>query len=92
MIYNEKSMMKNSHTFFENTECRYFPCHENSDPVRFNCLFCYCPLYSLGKYCGGAFEYVGEKKDVKCCSNCSFPHDPDNYDKVIAILKSNKEI
>lgn len=36
--------MENSHRFFENRECKYFPCHKGLED--FNCLFCYCPLYN----------------------------------------------
>jgi len=79
--------MKNNFKFFANTECRYFPCHGGISSVPFNCLFCYCPLYPLGEHCGGDFEYVGESKDVKCCSTCVFPHDPSNYDLVVAKLQ-----
>lgn len=42
--------MKNSSRFFENRECRYFPCHEGQEPL--NCLFCYCPFY-LKEKCPG---------------------------------------
>ena len=35
------------YAFFQNTACEYFPCHETKFPERFNCLFCYCPLYAL---------------------------------------------
>ena len=31
-------------TFFANTACRWFPCHETADPEHFNCLFCFCPV------------------------------------------------
>lgn len=79
--------MKNSFRFFRNVDCRYFPCHENSDVETFNCLFCYCPLYFLKDQCGGNFEYVGEKKDVKSCLHCLFPHIPENYDLINAKLK-----
>ena len=81
--------MKNSCEFFANTECRYFPCHENIAP--FNCLFCYCPLYPLREHCGGDFKYVGESQDVKCCSRCAFPHDPNNYDFIVAKLNDNRD-
>ena len=43
---------KNDNTnykFFSHRECEYFPCHKGADPERFNCLFCYCPLYLLGE-------------------------------------------
>ena len=43
----------NSDRFFQNRECRYFPCHTGVPEEEFNCLFCYCPLYTLGRKCGG---------------------------------------
>jgi Zn-finger protein len=79
--------MNNSDKFFRNTGCKYFPCHDLCPPERFNCLFCYCPLYFLGDQCGGAFEYTGNAKQIKNCTHCTFPHDPDNYDRIIAKLK-----
>ena len=79
--------MENSYKFFANTACRYFPCHENISAARFNCLFCYCPFYSLKEHCGGNFEYVGIWHNIKCCSKCTFPHDPDNYDLLVGKLK-----
>lgn len=38
-------MRSNSYRFFQNRECKFFPCHEVQDEDDFNCLFCYCPLY-----------------------------------------------
>ena len=64
--------------FFCNRECEYFPCHPGADPERFNCLFCYCPLYALGERCRGNFRYTD--KGIKDCTNCLVPHDPENYD------------
>ena len=49
------------YAFFQNTACEYFPCHETKFPERFNCLFCYCPLYALGKDCGGNFRYTAKR-------------------------------
>ena len=69
-------------SFFQNRACPYFPCHQAGRAEEFNCLFCYCPLYALGKGCGGAFRYTEE--GVKDCSSCAFPHRRDNYDRVIA--------
>lgn len=77
--------MKNSFKFFKNTDCVCFPCHEGVDPDRFNCLFCFCPLYFLGERCGGDFEYTS--KNIKCCTRCRFPHEPDNYETIIERLK-----
>lgn len=68
------------YAFFQNRECEFFPCHETSKPEDFNCLFCYCPLYALGKKCGGHFKY-GEN-GIKDCSACMLPHRRGNYDYV----------
>lgn len=70
------------YSFFQHKECEFFPCHKTDKPEDFNCLFCYCPLYALGKSCGGAFRYTEE--GVKDCSGCTFPHRKDNYDRMIA--------
>ena len=72
---------KNSCRFFANRECEYFPCHPGADPERFNCLFCYCPLYALGDKCGGNFKYT--YGGIKDCSDCMIPHKRDNYDCII---------
>ncbi|MBR6735806.1 MAG: cysteine-rich small domain-containing protein [Oscillospiraceae bacterium] len=68
------------YAFFCNKECEYFPCHPTNDPDNFNCLFCYCPLYALGKNCGGNPKFYG---DVKDCSQCAFPHNRNNYGKIM---------
>lgn len=74
------------YAFFQNRECEYFPCHAVTDGAEddFNCLFCYCPLYSLGERCGGAFRILDG--GVKDCSGCLFPHRRENYDEVLARL------
>ncbi|WP_026510441.1 MULTISPECIES: cysteine-rich small domain-containing protein [unclassified Butyrivibrio] len=80
--------MKNSSRFFANKECEYYPCHESENDI--NCLFCYCPLYNLK--CPGNFKIVdkGDRK-IKSCINCTFPHEPDNYDAVVSLLKNKGE-
>lgn len=76
--------MNNSHQFFENRECKYFPCHNRSGD--FNCLFCYCPLYTK-EHCPGNPHYVTVNgKSIKDCSECCFPHTPGNYDIIMKIL------
>ena len=70
------------YSFFQNRACEYFPCHEGVEESAFNCLFCYCPLYALGKACGGNCRY--NEKGNKDCSACVFPHVRDNYDKVVS--------
>ncbi|MGI6174321.1 MAG: cysteine-rich small domain-containing protein [Christensenellales bacterium] len=69
------------HQFFQNRECKFFPCHEGIDAEEFNCLFCYCPLYALGKKCGGNFWY--NERGNKVCTDCTFPHRKENYQKII---------
>lgn len=77
--------MDNSHRFFKNVDCKYYPCHETSGEL--NCLFCYCPLYPIKK-CPGSPEFVERNgRLVKNCKNCVFPHLPENYDKVVAALR-----
>ena len=74
-------MKQNDHSFFQNKDCQYFPCHK-TDRDDFNCLFCYCPLYALGDGCGGNFRYT--EKGIKDCTNCLIPHSPGGYDYVLA--------
>lgn len=63
--------------FVQNRACPSFPCHTGVEPERFNCLFCYCPLYPLGRNCGGNCTYT--EKGVKSCLHCNFPHVPEHY-------------
>ena len=73
--------MEHNHRFFRNLSCEYFPCHSGADPERFNCLFCYCPLYVLGDHCGGSCTYTAD--GTKDCSNCLLPHLPEGYDRIL---------
>ena len=68
--------------FFQNRQCECFPCHRGVAEEDFNCLFCFCPLYALGRRCGGDYRY--DDRGCKDCANCAFPHQRDNYDNVIA--------
>ena len=72
--------MEDKYRFFAHRECEFFPCHPGADPDRFNCLFCYCPLYCLGKNCGGNFTVL--ENEIKDCSGCLYPHIPENYQAV----------
>lgn len=67
--------------YFANTQCPYYPCHKGADPGDFNCLFCFCPLYSLEEDCGGAFCYT--KDGIKDCSHCLLPHKKEAYDRMM---------
>lgn len=67
--------------FFTNRDCPYFPCHEGIDLERFNCLFCYCPLYALGPRCGGNFSYT--EKGAKDCSRCTLTHNGNEGNRLV---------
>ena len=66
------------YAFFQNRDCEYFPCHEDIPEQDFNCLFCYCPLYTLGEDCGGNCCFT--ENGIKSCENCAFPHRRESYD------------
>ena len=76
---------ENSYRFFENKDCKYFPCHKGL--ADFNCLFCYCPMYRL-EHCPGNPRYFEKNgRRIKDCSGCTFPHDPEHYDTIMQILR-----
>ena len=69
--------MSENYKFFQHRDCEFFPCHKIADESKFNCLFCYCPLYALGDQCGGRFRYTEE--GTKDCTDCTIPHSPGGY-------------
>lgn len=82
-----RAKMEDSARFFSNKKCEYYPCHKMDGDL--NCLFCYCPLYSL-KNCPGNYEIKKiREREIKVCTNCTFPHHAENYDKIIRILRAN---
>lgn len=75
--------MKNSYKYFENRECKYYPCHEME---HMNCLFCYCPLHRM-EHCPGNPKFIEKNgKRIKDCSACTFPHEAENYDIIMQFL------
>ena len=70
------------YSFFQHTACEFFPCHKTEHPEDFNCLFCYCPLYALGRACGGRFSYTDS--GVKDCSECLVPHTRKSYSYIVS--------
>lgn len=79
--------MGNSYRFFENKDCKYYPCHKGTEHI--NCLFCYCPLYNMD--CPGNYNYIEtEHKRIKECTGCTFPHKPENYEVIIGLLSNKK--
>lgn len=82
--------MVNNSRFFENKSCEYYPCHKGVDEM--NCLFCYCPFYAW-EVCPGK-NYYKDRADgsrVKVCTDCTFPHRAENYERVIELLKLGKD-
>ena len=81
--------MQNSSNFFENRGCQFFPCHALEGD--FNCLFCYCPFYQKNP-CPGNPTFI--KKDdgriLKRCTDCTFPHKPENYERIMRLLRTKK--
>ena len=73
--------MSDNYKFFNHKDCEYFPCHKTNKPEEFNCLFCYCPLYALGKNCGGNYKY--SESGIKDCSSCMLPHNKKNYEYIM---------
>lgn len=80
IIVSRRKSVIGSHKYFINRDCEYFPCHKEVDPSRFNCLFCFCPFYH-DLECPGCYDLL--PSGIKDCSNCKYPHNPDNYDKII---------
>lgn len=81
-------MMDENYKFFQHKECEYFPCHNTVDLDKFNCLFCYCPLYLI-EDCGGNNSFT---KGIKVCTNCLVPHTDGGYEIIInKIIEKNKE-
>jgi len=78
------------YSFFQNRECEYFPCHTTDKPEEFNCLFCYCPLYALGKRCKGNFSI--RENGNKDCTNCMIPHRKENYSYITSRYKEIMEV
>lgn len=70
------------YSFFSHRECEFFPCHPGADPENFNCLFCYCPLYALGRECGGNFRIL--ENGIKDCTNCLLPHGRASYSVIVS--------
>ncbi|MBQ9100773.1 MAG: hypothetical protein IJY54_05270 [Paludibacteraceae bacterium] len=72
---------------FKNGDCEFFPCHKGINEEEFNCIFCFCPLYSKGTECGGSYTLL--ENGVKDCSHCSLPHKGEGgYDWVLKRLMS----
>lgn len=75
--------MTENYKFNQHRSCEFFPCHQGLAEEKFNCLFCYCPLYLLKEDCGGNFSYT--ENGIKNCSECTAPHNgTKGYDHVMS--------
>lgn len=90
--------MSEHYSYFGHETCEYYPCHRGwhetgRNEAEFNCLFCYCPLYSR-EQCPGTPSYFMDKtgRRIKDCSNCIYPHQPENYEKIISCLMPQDEV
>ena len=80
--------MKASERFFENRDCKYFPCHEGMEGQPFNCLFCYCPMNPYEDCLGHpVYREMKNGRNIKVCTGCTFPHQAENYDKIMDFLR-----
>ena len=80
--------MKASERFFENRDCKYFLCHEGMEGQPFNCLFCYCPMNPYEDCLGHpVYREMKNGRNIKVCTGCTFPHQAENYDKIMDFLR-----
>ncbi len=82
--------MSENYKFFQHEKCEYFPCHKVGQGKKFNCLFCYCPLYALKEKCNGNFRYTED--GIKDCSNCMIPHSENGYDYIMSKMHLLMEV
>jgi Zn-finger protein len=75
---NGRGTMPNS-SFFENSECEYYPCHSGIKEI--NCLFCYCPLFWDCPFPDG-----GAKNKGLSCPECTYVHRKENYAHMMQLL------
>ncbi|MBR1674669.1 MAG: metal-binding protein [Eubacterium sp.] len=81
-----------SERYFENRACPYYPCHKRAEAaegkdVHINCLFCYCPMYHLENCLGNPTYKEKNGRRIKVCTNCTFPHEKDNYELVMKKIR-----
>ncbi len=78
--------MVENYKFFQNNKCEYFPCHKNIEKNKFNCIFCFCPLYLLGINCEGEYKIL--ENGIKSCECCKKVHyGSEAYDNVMKIIQ-----
>ena len=75
--------MKYDFNFYQNKDCRYYPCHKDVAEDEFNCLFCYCPLYFID--CEGDYKLLDN--GMKDCMGCTKNHDKHSWKFVIKTLR-----
>ncbi len=81
---SEVTEYESDFSYFENRACKYYPCHKTE---HLNCLFCYCPMYRLENCLGNPAYKEKDGRVIKVCTNCTFPHQRENYKKIVEKLK-----
>jgi len=88
LIYIKRYIVEYSHQYFENKDCKYYPCHQGLEAC--NCLFCYCPMYNYEDCLGKPSYKEKDGKKLKVCTNCSFPHEAKHYEDIMEFLRQNR--
>ena len=73
----------------QDKRCEYYPCHSGVEDSKFNCRFCYCPAFLIDS-CPGIESGVATilNNGWKDCSNCTIPHDVDNFEVIIKAVEN----
>lgn len=93
IIKRKGIFMSEKNQNFSNTQYNYHPCRNFSEKTELHCPFNFCPLYKL-ENCPGNPNYLLNDKgqEVKSCSECAFPYNPENHNKIISYLLNQNEI
>jgi len=67
----------------QNTDCEYFPCHNNEE----SCTFCYCPFYPCADGSTGG-KWITDK-NVWNCKDCNWVHQTAVVDEILDYVKEN---
>lgn len=87
IVKSDLNLLENGSDYFENRSCSYYPCHKGDEHI--NCLFCYCPMYTFDNCLGNPSYKDKNGKRIKVCTNCSFPHQRENYGKIMKFLSEH---
>ena len=84
-------MLKADFNFYQNTDCRYFPCHgtrKGTGAIPVEDFNCYCPLMFIP--CSGNYKLL--ESGFKDCSACTRNHDKNSWRFVVARLREHMQV